>query len=257
MNQKLAKLDLLDKVIDRLNTIENKIANFEQDLTQVKNRVSRSETNIDGNYVLISSLEQNVSELQGETKRLSESLLDSQMRGMKYNLIFSGIPESDDQDNENCEVVLTKFISDQLGINKNIQFQNIHRLRRRRDGKPRSIIARFVNYVDMTEVLNSAPLRLKDTNFSINPQYPPEINARRSHLFPLMKEAKKLGLKAKLKLDKLYVNETECESYEELHRIMRPVDQRNDNSSATRVKDRRDHLTANVATSNKETILDK
>ncbi|KAK6181772.1 hypothetical protein SNE40_009559 [Patella caerulea] len=47
MNPKLAKLDLLDKVIDRLNTIENKIANFEQDLTQVKNRVSRSETNID------------------------------------------------------------------------------------------------------------------------------------------------------------------------------------------------------------------
>ena len=96
---------------------------------------------------------------------------------MKYNLIFSGIPESPDRLNENCEPVLNNFINSELGIEENIDFQNVHRLRQREDGKPRSIIAKFIKYSDHERVLEVAREKLKDNKqFSLFQQYPAEIS---------------------------------------------------------------------------------
>ena len=39
---------------------------------------------------------------------------------MKYNLIFGGIPESENRDLENCENVRQKFINEELGITGDI-----------------------------------------------------------------------------------------------------------------------------------------
>jgi hypothetical protein len=49
---------------------------------------------------------------------------------MKYNLIFSGLPESHDSQSENYKQVLKEFISyKDLVIEDNIEFQNVNRLK--------------------------------------------------------------------------------------------------------------------------------
>ena len=56
---------------------------------------------------------------------------------MKYNLIFGGIPEN--RDDENTEEVLKNFIATQLEIDTSeIKFHNLHRLKARRDRKPKT-----------------------------------------------------------------------------------------------------------------------
>lgn len=63
---------------------------------------------------------------------------------MKYNLIFSGIQQTD-HENENTEAVLKYFIHTELYVGNvgDIEFHNVDRLRNRSDGKLRSMIAKF------------------------------------------------------------------------------------------------------------------
>ena len=145
-------------------------------------------------------------ELDIENRELKESLLKLQSHSMKYNLIFYGI-EQKEQENENTEAVLKDFIRTELEIADaaEIKFQNVHRLRKKQDGTPRSIIAKFMNYKDHERVRMAAP-KLKSKDFSISQQYPPEINERRKQLYPKMKELQRLGKRANLVYDQLIVD---------------------------------------------------
>lgn len=44
---------------------------------------------------------------------------------MKYNLFFSGIPENDDRQVENCETAIKNFINKDLAVESEIEFQNV------------------------------------------------------------------------------------------------------------------------------------
>ena len=67
---------------------------------------------------------------------------------MKDNLLFSGLPETPSpdghEDAQQTEIIISDFIKNKLQINENIPLQVAHRLKRRRDGRPRSIVAKFV-----------------------------------------------------------------------------------------------------------------
>jgi len=76
-------------------------------------------------------------------------------------------------------------LTSELGItNANeINFQNVHRLRKRTDGKPRGIIAGFTNYIDHERVFKRVPEALRGKPYlSVHQQYPAEINTRNSVL---------------------------------------------------------------------------
>ena len=81
---------------------------------------------------------------------------------VKYNLIFSGLQEKAAA-NKKEETGLTEFLTPELGItNANeINLQNVHRLRKRTEGKPRSIILGFTNYTNHTKVFKRVPKALK------------------------------------------------------------------------------------------------
>jgi hypothetical protein len=77
---------------------------------------------------------------------------------MKYNLIFGGIEQT-----QEYEEALVNSMQTELGIDdaNSINLQNVHRLSRRNDGKPRNIIARFVNNSDHEGVLKEVPKALR------------------------------------------------------------------------------------------------
>ena len=133
---------------------------------------------------------------------LKESILDLQCRSMKNNLIFTNLAE---QPTENVERKLRTFLFEQLGIEHNIQFGNIHRFGRRQNDRPRPIVARFIYHKDLRCVLENATW-LKNTPFGIQEQFPKIIEDRRKKLYPVLKSAKKQGKNAVLVRDKLFIN---------------------------------------------------
>ena len=146
----------------------------------------------------VKSLEHENRYLENEYYELKENVQRFQTHSMKYNIIFGGIPCTDEK--EDTEVVLKIFLKEELDIQvaDNIIFQNVHRLRPRTDGKPRSIVARFNRFSDHDRVFKAVPVKLRNKpQFSVHQQYPYEINQRWSKLIPKLKELQRRGIRAK------------------------------------------------------------
>jgi hypothetical protein len=106
-----------------------------------------------------------------------EEFLKMQTRTMKDNLIIAGIPEFVD---ENTETVIKTFINDVLKVPGDIPLHVAHRLRKHRDRRPRSIVAKFEHRKDRDRVLEVVKTGvLNETDFSVNEQYPVAVNERR------------------------------------------------------------------------------
>jgi cell division protein FtsL len=98
------------------------------------------------------------------------------------------------------------------------KFQNVHRLGERKDGKERSIIARFTRYSDHERVRSIAMEKLKEKpQFTVYEQYLREIYERRRNLIPKMKELKRQKHTVKLEYDKLIVDGLPYNSRDDPH----------------------------------------
>ncbi|VDI82834.1 Hypothetical predicted protein, partial [Mytilus galloprovincialis] len=192
------------------SSLETELAEVKQDMKQIEGRVTGSEhvvKQIENRFCFITEEFDN---MRQENMELKEKLLEVQSRSMRENLLFGGIledpREKDDYDNIETETVLKKFIKEKLKINEEIKFHIVHRLRPRKDAKPRTIVAKFESRKDRNKVLRAAPAKLKETSFSVFEQYPYEMVERRNVLWPIFKREQRLGNDARLKEDKLYVN---------------------------------------------------
>jgi hypothetical protein len=124
---------------------------------------------------------------------------------MRENLIFTGIPETTD---ENTEHLLTQFIATEMEIEQPIIFERVHRFGRKGYSGPRPIVAKFSKFKDREMVRRAAPSKLQGKYFGVNEQFPKEINDRRKVLYPYYKQAKRAGKKTSLVYDKLYIEGT-------------------------------------------------
>jgi hypothetical protein len=115
---------------------------------------------------------------------------------MKYNLVFTGLKETP---YENTEENLRGFLGKELGIGHWIEFGNVHRfgpkksenenMRRTFDQIHRPIVARFIYHRDLAYVLQNAK-KLKGKPFTINHQFPLEVENKRKRLYPVMKRTR-------------------------------------------------------------------
>jgi hypothetical protein len=156
----------------------------------------------------VSRIEEEKNRLAWENNELGDDILEMRCHYMKYNLVFAGIPEPSNIKEENTEEVVKTFIGRKLEIYPTtIPFQNVHRLRKRPDGKPRSIVARFTRFDDHEKVRRAASEKLKNkAHVSVYQQYPMEISVRRKQLLPRLNDALKNGDRARLLNDKLFIN---------------------------------------------------
>ena len=129
---------------------------------------------------------------------------------MRDNLIFINFPEtSENETPEQTEIVVKEFISDTLEITEDIPFHIVHRLRKRPDNKPRSIVAKFEKRKDRNRILKIANDKrevMKAQQRGIYEQLPKEIGDRRSELFPVFLREQRLKSDVKFSGDKLIVN---------------------------------------------------
>lgn len=227
IEQVSTKLNKLDLIEHRLSELEKNVGNVNTELKDMKAKVNRVEESvifINKQYedqtkeVLavkkslseMSNVNENIlkelSLVKSEFENLNERHLDLQTRSMRDNLIFEGIIETQE---ENTEEVLRDFLKSEMNITEEPQFQRVHRMGEKVQGRHRPIIAKFVLFKEREKVRKAAPSKLAGKPFGINEQFPKEINDRRKLLYPHYKHAKRLEKKAVMIADKLFVNGTQ------------------------------------------------
>lgn len=127
--------------------------------------------------------------------------MDLQCRSMQYNLVFRGLLE---ERNEHIETKLGAFLLNEMNISK-IHMGNVHRFGKPTKNSPRPIVARFLYYSDLKNVLANAN-KLRNKSFSISEQFPEAIETVRKTLYPVAKHHRRRGDQVKMVRDRLYIN---------------------------------------------------
>ena len=154
---------------------------------------------------VVEEVQRSAASMTLDNKRMKETLLDIQCRGMRDNLLFSGIKEDNDNSEDTVKHFMTKNLKMPPEVVRDITFSRVHRLGKPVDGKTRQLIARFEHY-KQKELVRSRGKELKGTSFWLNEHFPAEINDRRKILRPIMKENWALENKVALAVDRLYIN---------------------------------------------------
>ena len=103
------------------------------------------------------------------------------------------------------------MIKTKLSIAEEVRFERVHRMgskfSRNRERRVRPIVVKFFKF-KMKEKVRKNAFRLAGTDMGIAEQFPPEIQAKRKELWPIMKKAKQDGKRANMIKDKLYIDGT-------------------------------------------------
>ncbi|VDI70194.1 Hypothetical predicted protein [Mytilus galloprovincialis] len=200
----------------RVAKLENSKDNFSKDTVENVKTVNSK----------VEDLKRENDAIKIEKKKLFDTITDLRCRGYIDNLLFHGIPETEDDTSENCIDTVASICDDKLELNDiKHTITKAHRLGQKKAGQARPIIVRF-NDSNARSQVRSNSYKLKNTNVGISQQYPKDVNDRRKRLVPLYKEAKLQKKKAVLINDKLYVDGERVFAEESV----------NDNSGDTEVK---------------------
>ena len=221
MRSDLSKLQLDNATISRRITeverscqmISNMYDDASKSNSEIHNNVSQLQTD---HSSLNSKVEENVSRFQDRCDTLKDELLELKARSMQSNLVFYGLAEAPKGESDNTESKLKDFLSHELDLEDpnivdSIVFDRVHRLGRPRHDQnvnPRPIVAKFERYRER-ELIKEAGRTLndKDVGYKIREQFPPEIEARRKLLYPVMRSYQRDPKnRVALVRDKLYIN---------------------------------------------------
>jgi len=121
-------------------------------------------------------------------KTLAYKSIDMEARSRRNNLIFRGFAENR---GENCFEMVREFLANRFDIDpRGIYMARAHRLGRIDHSKQfqrRPVIVNFRDFGDI-EMIMSRVAMLKGSKFSVDYDYPKEIQEARSKLWPLYKE---------------------------------------------------------------------
>jgi hypothetical protein len=202
MEQMQKQVHVLGTELSELRTSVNDVkTNIDQQLGSLTQNTADIKSNMAETNLRLKSLE-------SENQKLKSCVVDLQCRSMRNNLIFTQIEESNSETNEQTEKKLRDFLVDKMKLQDDrvaeIQFDRVHRMGKPGNG-PRQIIAKFSVSKDK-ELVKQNGKELKSTSHSVFEQFPEEINIVRRKLVPIMKQAIKDGHKARLVVNKLYID---------------------------------------------------
>ena len=230
--------DNQSKQEEKLTQIDSKLEKQIQDTAKLRDDTNKEINNIKKaldkesktNKVKLNDVEKKLNELKAmydktedEKKKMKSKSIDQEARSRRNNLLFFGIPESKD---EKCDLLLSKFFKEQLGISQPIVIQRSHRhgklIGRDNIGKntnrPRPIIALFLDYQQREAVRTAARRQLNSsTPYGVAEDYPIEIRRARKSVQAEVSELKK----QKKRVTILYPCKVLCEG--EIVRVEDPV----------------------------------
>jgi hypothetical protein len=183
---KLSKLDILETINNRMETIEKGLSNLQNEVIVVKTKLS--EPTDDELFFTTASVFSPIS--CGMPSKIKLYFMECD-----WSLIRSSYKDSFSR--SRC------FRSSSVG-SLSLVFTTITSFCKL---LKRGIIARFSRYEDYERVRNAVPNKLKGTTYSVYQQYLKEIAGRRRDLVPKIKQYKRQGRQAKMFYDRLIVDD--------------------------------------------------
>lgn len=106
--------------------------------------------------------------LKNELERIKDRVISQEDRSRRNNLRFDGIAEVVDETWEKTEALVQDFLKTKLEVNnvENIVIERAHRVSKKVQGKPRTIVVKFFNFKDKSNILSKCK-KLKDLPFSV------------------------------------------------------------------------------------------
>jgi len=221
-----SRLQCLEVKMNIIESIEKRMENFEKDIKRlwvvhedrskkVEERVSRVEDKVDGADIHAAELAERVHELEKERDTLRDNVSYLQSQSMRNNLVFTSVPEANESGNETPETTEAKLRQHLVSAFKlteevatSIKFERVHRSPGMPiHGKVSNIVAKFTFFKDR-EMVRKRWKELDGTAYRVFEQFPPKVMAKRRQLVVKMKEARRLGKRAYLAYDTLYVDGT-------------------------------------------------
>ena len=193
--------------LDTIKDLQISLENTQATLSDVEQNVTVIKTTLDSHEKQIDKLDHKLALNMRENKILKEQILHQDVYSRRENLIFVGLSEDEEESNQETVRKIRDLFTNKLGIADvaNIKFQRCHRLGVSSDkNKPRDVIVRFVLFPDRENIWENRK-RLKESNIIMKEDFPPEIERRRSTLYPIFKSAKSKKYKVKLVADKLII----------------------------------------------------
>ena len=227
--EKLEKLDIIeeavndlrksfDKLEGRIQTLEDAYKTTKHDVEGLKESLNANNEDKQKTSERLGKFEEKTNSglaaLEKENNKLSALVKEIENKNLyleaysrRENVKFENIPEEDPK--EDKEMVLRSFLERELGFSDtaNIEIQRVHRLGKKKEEKPRPILARFLRYKDH-EKLYSLGHRLRGTDFKMYQDLPFEIVERRRTQMETFKKAKCSNIpvaSSKAQPDKLYI----------------------------------------------------
>ena len=169
---------------EKLNFIIGKL----QSIESLTLELQRTRVRLDEAHDMIDQMSVAMTEYKDELTMAQHRIIDLEARSRRQNLIFSGIPENENESDSDCKTTLLSFMRDTLQLDRDVLnglvLQRVHRLGRKRVGmapngqawRPRPIIAAFRDYEARDAVFSNAK-NLKGTHFVIHQDFPSEIRS--------------------------------------------------------------------------------
>ena len=193
-------------------TIRRDVDDFKESLNSIE--VDRQEASLslknmkDDTNTKLKSLEEENFKLGARIKEVEDQHLYLEAYSRRENLKFENIPENV-ASGEDTESVLRSFLERDLGYvdAASVEIQRVHRLGKKKEGKSRPILARFLRFKDCQSMLALGP-RLRETNYRMYQDLPFEIVERRRAQMDTFKKARRNNIPAsfsKAQPDKLFI----------------------------------------------------
>lgn len=201
IKDEMSKIALrLDKVETNLLKNTNNIKNLEKEIGDIRDCTNFNEEIMDKK---IWDVHSRIDEFGNTIYDLREKLRDQEDRNRRNNLRFDGIVEHKGETQEQLENKVKNILKNNLGIEKDIEFDRIHRTGRIIRGKPRTIVAKVHHYKEKV-IIQKEAFKLKNTSVWINEDFSKETLHIRKNLLQQIKARKDNGEKGLvLRYDKI------------------------------------------------------
>jgi ribA/ribD-fused uncharacterized protein len=210
MNESIAslngKMTDMQSEMGKIGEFKISLEHTQASLENTKEEVKDLSSKMNQYNTALGKVSSQLAESRRENRILNEKLLQMDICLRRENLIFSGIAK---ERNESAAATITKlqnlFVNQlQIGNGNVLDYQRCHRLGPKDANKTREIIIRFTRFQDRELVWRKRKL-LKGTNVYVKEDFPPEVNRKRSQLYPILLAARNSNKKATLVADRLFI----------------------------------------------------
>ena len=207
----------LDGVLEKVQRLETALSGVKSDITELQSKTTQMkkvsddiEAGLNNVNTEVEELRKKMGENEKEIKLINDRCLYQEVYNRRENLRFLGFPKATSNEEVASETVY-QFLERELELEgvRDIEFQRVHRIGKKKAGAVRPIIARFLRFPDRERIFRRA-LEVRDvTEVRVFTDLPKEIQERRKKQWPKLKKAREEGKVASFdrkEPDKLYID---------------------------------------------------